>query len=73
MASKGEQDFITERTRSLLVRWGDQCVLDGMIPESEVQKHGLYLDRAREKGWVSKRGLVLTGKGFAAAASFLRR
>ena len=73
MIGKGEQDFITERARSLLVRWGDQCLLEGKIPEAEAQKHGLYLDCAREKGWVSKRDLVLTGKGYAAAAAFLRR
>ncbi len=72
----GEIDFITEYTRSQLVRWADGCIRDGCIPTvllDGTYTH-VYLDCARKKGWVTKADPPkLTSKGFKAAASFLRR
>lgn len=77
----GEEDFITEYTRSLLVEWGALCIKQGFIVEEGhinsglgIEPHLPYMDRARDKGWVGKSNPpCLTSKGFKAAASFLRR
>lgn len=77
----GEEDFITEYTRSLLVPWANLCIKQGyIVAEGDIhsgvgiEPHLPYLERAREKGWVGKKNPpCLTSSGFKAAASFLRR
>ena len=72
--TKGEQDFIVEMTKRMLVKWCDHQLHYGEMPEGKgTGKGDLYLQVAREKGWVSKKADVVLGTGFKVAAAFLRR
>lgn len=72
--SKGEQNFIDQMTRKLLVMWADHMVRhpDGAVPLKGVAV--AYHNHALKKGWLTKREPHrLTAKGFQTAASFLKR
>jgi hypothetical protein len=69
--TQAELDFVEEHTRSLLPTWGDRCIRgEALDIQSDTDP---YSRCAHDKGWVTKDGKRLTAKGFAAAASFLRR
>jgi hypothetical protein len=72
--SKGEQNFIDQMTRKLLVGWAHHLV---QHPEGTVPLKGIaiaYQSHALSKGWLTKREPHrLTAKGFGVAASFLKR
>lgn len=71
--SKGEESFIHEYTRNLLIQWADHCIRFGSLPartDSASDKAAqVYLDHAISKGWVTKDGTKLTSAGFASAAA----
>jgi hypothetical protein len=75
--TKGQQDFIDQRTRQLMVSWADQCILNDHITDYGPKGPGAYnpyIEYAQRRGWLSKRDSTkLTGSGFKVAASFLRR
>jgi hypothetical protein len=64
-------DFIQERTKSLLVEWGEQQLAGFHLDPPYEQT--LYWNFARSKGWLKKAADELTTKGFGVAAAFLRR
>lgn len=70
--TKGQEDFVCEYVRSLLVGWADESIRTGKTEFDGVS--AIYVDYAQKKGWLSKREplKLLTG-GFSAAASYLRR
>ncbi|MBQ73221.1 MAG: hypothetical protein CMJ67_09995 [Planctomycetaceae bacterium] len=72
--SKGEENFIDQMTRKLLVLWADHQVRypeGGAVPSDTPIP---YQDHALKKGWLTKREPHrLTAKGFQVAASFLKR
>lgn len=69
--SKGEQSFIHEYTRNLLIGWSNEQVQSGKLDSLEKNPIGLmvYKNHAIAKGWLSKDGSKVTSKGFASAAS----
>tara|TARA_Y100000310_G_scaffold321160_1_gene378446 strand:- start:219 stop:425 length:207 start_codon:yes stop_codon:yes gene_type:complete len=67
--TKGEEAFIDQYTRKLLVGWADLGVQGEAIPNRPCH----YFNHARKKGWVSKKSHTLTAKGYQVAASFLKR
>lgn len=72
--SKGEEAFIDQMSRKLLVLWADHMVRhpDGAAPLDTVAI--AYVSHALKKGWLTKRvPHRLTAKGFQTAASFLKR
>jgi len=72
--SKGEQNFIEQMSRKLLVGWAHHMVQhpDGVVPLKDVAI--AYQSHALSKGWLTKREPHrLTAKGFQTAASFLKR
>lgn len=71
--SKGELAFIDQMTRKLLVEWGDHLARG--YPLDAPSDHGqVYWDHALAKSFVTKKEpRRLTSKGWAAAASFLKR
>lgn len=72
--TKGEQDFIVEMTRRMLVKWADHQLQFGSMPTDDGTGRGkLYLGVAEKKGWVSKDGSRVLASGFKVAAAFLRR
>ena len=72
--TKGEQNFIDQYTRKLLVEWGDLCLKNGALSDGGWNQHQVYLDHALTKGWVTKKvPHSLTAKGWGTAAAFLRR
>ena len=76
--SKGELAFIDQMTRKLLVEWGDCQIQTGSLTFPEVKGEDLrsnpYVEHALAKAFLTKREpLRLTAKGWAAAASFLKR
>ena len=76
--SKGEQAFIDQYTRKMMVAWAKQSIAFGELNEpipADI-KGGMmvYFDHALAKGWITKREPHrLTAKGFQVAASFLKR
>ena len=71
--TKGELAFIDQYTRKLLVAWGHASLYDEFIPDID-DGDQVYLEQALVKGWVSKKTPhKLTAKGWATAASFLKR
>ena len=71
--SQGEEAFIGEMTRKLMVGWADHLVRN---PTDKIPVIGpcVYFNHAVTKGWVTKREPYrLTSKGWKAAASFLKR
>jgi hypothetical protein len=71
--SKGEQNFIDQMSRKLLVMWADHLIRypEGTIPGDTPMP---YMMHALKKGWLTKREPHrLTAKGFQTAASFLKR
>jgi len=71
--SKGEQSFIHEYTRNLLIRWADHCIRFGTLPKpsgtASDEAAKVYLDHAISKGWVTKDGTKMTSAGYASAAA----
>lgn len=67
--SKGEQAFIHEYTRDLLVEWADKCIRHGDIPSTSVEGASVYVKHAISKGWLSKDGTKVTSAGYASAAA----
>jgi len=71
--SKGEQKFIHEYTRTLLIHWAECEVLFGQMPQCDGSAKSkavneVFVTYAQSKGWVSKDGLHVTSKGFLSAA-----
>lgn len=72
--TKGEQAFIEQYTRSLLVSWANSCIMVGGIPDVPGIRGTPYFAYAESKGWVTKgEPRRLTASGFTAAAGFLKR
>lgn len=83
--SKGEEDFIEQKTRELLVRWADYCIKSGgPLPDFEgdlanqaaddLGMHKDYWDLALSRGWLTKKTpRTLTSTGWGVAAAFLKR
>lgn len=83
--SKGEEDFIEQKTRELLVRWADYCIKSGgPLPDFEgdlanqvaddLGMHKDYWDLALSRGWLTKKTpRTLTSAGWGVAAAFLKR
>ena len=86
--TKGEEEYIEQRTRALLVDWADYCVKHGNLPDFEgtpedsaarrlaerIGIHKEYWDLAIERGWLTKKtSRTLTSGGWGVAAAFLRR
>lgn len=73
--SAGEEGFINEYTRKLLVQWCDFQVRTGRLafddPERVIWKP--YVEYAQAKGWLSKDGTKILAPGWKTAAAFLRR
>jgi hypothetical protein len=73
---KAKQDFIDQYTRKLLADWCHYEVATGSphpwMGGSEYALQ-LYVDHAVDRGWLVKDGSRVSAKGFAVAASFLRR
>lgn len=70
-----ESDFIEEKARELLVGWADHQIRFKALDSNAPMVVEPYLSAAVDKGWVSVKGDVpkVLAKGFAAAASYLRR
>lgn len=74
MKSKGEQSFIDQYSRKLMVQWACQTVESGQIGLSTSAVEEACLEHALSRGWLTKREpRRVTAKGFEVAASFLRR
>jgi hypothetical protein len=83
--SKGEEEFIEQKTRELLVVWADHCLKsEGQLPDFEgdpsnqaVKDLGIhkdYWDLALSRGWLTKKTpRTLTSAGWGVAAAFLKR
>lgn len=75
--TKGQQEFVDQMTRKLIVHWCDAAVKQGeemvLIPEDQVA----YRDYAITKKWLSASDGVGTcrilSNGWATAARFLKR
>lgn len=68
--TKGEQKFLHEYTRTLLVQWAAHQLIFGEIPKPDGKEKGalVFLEHAASKGWVTKDGTKLTSTGFSSAA-----
>ena len=82
--SKGEEEFIEQKTRELLVLWGDHCIRNGgFLPNfdeeqgkqtSELGISQDYWNLALSRGWLTKKTpRTLTSAGWGVAAAFLKR
>ena len=73
--TKAELDFINERTRYLLAHvWCPAQIETGSMPTPhENDRAQIYLDNARQRGWVSKKENTVLSPGLKTAAAFLRR
>lgn len=72
--TKGEQDFIHEYTRSLMVGWAHLAIGGGSVPDNPGQRGTPYFKYAMERGWLTKKEPCRpTAAGFKVAAAFLRR
>jgi hypothetical protein len=73
--TKGEQRFIHEYTRTLLVKWAAYQLQHGSMPVQDApHDKGLTicLDYAISKHWVTKDGTKVTSTGFERAAGRLK-
>ncbi len=74
--SKGEQKFIHEFTRTLLIKWGEHQIMFGQMPKcgglQRSKAAQVFVDYAITKGWVSKSGEKVTSAGFLSAAGRLK-
>lgn len=74
--SKGEQKFIHEFTRTLLIKWGEHQILHGFMPKCDGSPRSkgaqVFVTYAISKGWVSKDGSKVTSSGFVSAAGRLK-
>ena len=73
MRSKGEEAFINQMTRKVMIKWADHCLKNplGSIP---VPGPCPYHNHALAKGWITKKEpRRLTSKGWGVAAAFLKR
>jgi hypothetical protein len=77
---KAKQDFIDQYTRKLLVDWahheaaaGALVELEACSPKQCAYGYRVYVAHAVGRGWLVKDGSRVSAKGFAVAASFLRR
>ena len=71
--SKGEEEFINQMTRRVMVQWADHLVKNpmGSVP---VSGPCIYHNHALSKGWITKKEpRRLTSKGWGVAAAFLKR
>jgi len=79
--SKGEENFIDQYTRKLMVDWAITQVSRPMdedplkaITQGRPGSLTIFVEHALKKGWLTKREpRRLTAKGFQVAASFLKR
>lgn len=80
--TKGEEDFIEEYARKLLIEWCVQTIATGSIGDSGYAGgyrvpepiSTLCITLAQQKGWIGKTDSPkVLAKGFATAAAFLRR
>jgi hypothetical protein len=72
--TKGEESFVNEYTRQLLVGWCNHQVQSGgsgLLPL--IDPRSVYAAHAIEKGWLAKDGSRVLAKGFEVAAAYLRR
>lgn len=71
--SVAESKFIDEMARKMLVSCADFVLRENQdFPETYLPEP--YASQALKRGWLSKRNpRRLTGKGYEAAASYLRR
>ena len=72
--NKSELDYIAERTRDLLAtQWAHRQILSqpALLP-GELESLKPFVDHAVEKGWLNRKGEVLS-VGFKTAAAYLRR
>jgi hypothetical protein len=70
--NKSQEDFIAEYTRTLLVQWAHETLTSESPDLKGVSQ--IYIDKAQEKGWLSKKEpLRVSASGFSTAASYLRR
>ena len=77
---KARLDFIDQNTRRMLVDWahhevaaGEPVELQPCSPSPCAYGQEVYVAYAIDKGWLVKDGSRVSAKGFAVAASFLRR
>lgn len=82
METKAEQDFMEQVSRTFLVEWCSQTLIDGSIQdvaagqvtEAMQQMASRCLLYAQDKGWVGKSSPPrILAKGYATAATFLKR
>lgn len=73
--TKGELSFIDQFTRTKMIDWANDCVLNGKISEKAFLPDTCpYSKHALQRGWITKRTPArLTEAGWACAASFLKR
>ena len=75
--SKGEENFIDQYTRKLMVDWAYTLVstpMDENPLRTITLGRPVFVEHALKKGWLTKREpRRLTAKGFQVAASFLKR
>lgn len=79
--SAGEQEFINQKTRELMVTWCDGSVILGgithlaLVRDSTfpVQPLQPYVDFAISKKWISADGKKILSAGWDTAARFLKR
>ena len=69
--TKGEQKFIHEYTRNLLIKWAAHQIQHGSMPLPDRRDKGalVFFEHAKSKGWVSKDGTKVTSSGFTSAAA----
>lgn len=78
--TKGQENFIEQYTRKLLVEWSRiwvQSIYEGVTPRVLVEtKNAAFADLAAKKGWVNYEDgwiYLVKGVGFDRATAFLRR
>ena len=71
--TSGEEMFLDQMTRSLMVDWCHQALTNGtgipVIPED----HGVYQKHAVAKKWLSAKDLKILSAGWKTGAAFLKR
>jgi hypothetical protein len=73
--NKGEQKFIHEYTRTLLIKWAHQTIAFGQMndPVPSDKQYAEYLAYAQTKKWVTtKEPLRVTSAGMVSAANRLK-
>ncbi len=69
--TKGEQMFVDQMTRKLLVQWCCDTISSGTLTDYDLDS--VFHQHAQAKGWLSKDGSKVTSSGFTTAAGFLKR